>query len=85
MKFFRINEELNFDLKFWSVILSKAFKNLAAKLLKFAGHFLFVCGIRISSNKSRYFRKSYSSINVFQRLKRGNLKNVFNDVLKERF
>ena len=35
---FRINVELNFDLKFWSGILSKAFKEIGGQILKFVGH-----------------------------------------------
>ena len=36
---FRINVELNFDLKFSSGIFSKAFKKFVGQILKFAGHF----------------------------------------------
>ena len=36
---FRINVESPDDLKFWSGILSLAFKKFGGRILKFAGHF----------------------------------------------
>ena len=55
---FRINVELNFDLKFSSGILSEAFKKIGGKILKFTGNFSEFCSQIFKRPNSKFHSKT---------------------------